>query len=445
MLLSDPTTTTAASSSAPVGDETASTTPGPAAPRPRVGYVVKAYPRFSETFVVREVLAREAAGEDLTIASLRPQRDPRFHALLAQVRAPVAWIASDERGGLARMWAALADVRAAAAAAGRPDVTDQTLRAMLDEEPGVAAQGALVARWALEEGVTHLHAHFASLPARTTRLAALLTGLPWTTTAHAKDVFHEDVDPQRLRAVLAAADGVVAVSDMTTAWLAERHPQARLQRVFNGLDLEELAWSGPAQRPAVVAAVGRLVPKKGFDVLLDALALLRARGTDVRLRLVGAGEQEAALRAQAASLGLVDVVDMPGPLPQHDVVELLRTSAVFAAPCVVAEDGDRDGLPTVVLEALAVGCPVVSTPVTGIPEAVLDGETGVLVPERDAQALAAALARLLADGEERERLSRRGRAHVEEHFDVTVQAASLRALTEQVAAERAAVGTGEAR
>ncbi|MEJ5888224.1 glycosyltransferase family 4 protein, partial [Pseudokineococcus marinus] len=383
-----------------------------------VGYVVKSYPRFSETFVVRELVAREEAGERCVVASLRPPRDPRFHALLARVQAPVTYVPDDVRGGLVRVWEGLAALRTAGVVPSRA-----ALDALLDEEPAVAAQAVGVARWAAESGVTHLHAHFASLPGRTTRLAALLTGLPWTVTAHAKDVFHDDVDPRRLAAVMADADGVVAVSDMTTAWLAQRHPAARLHRVHNGLDLAELVRSSPARRPAVVAAVGRLVPKKGFDVLLDAVALLRGRGVDVRLRLAGAGDGAADLARQVERLGLRSVVELLGPLPQHDVVALLRGAAVFAAPCVVADDGDRDGLPTVVLESLATGTPVVSTPVTGIPEAVVDGVTGLLVPERDATALADALQRLLADGEERERLSRAGRGHVEQRFDVRGQAA----------------------
>ncbi|ROP26590.1 glycosyltransferase family 4 protein [Pseudokineococcus lusitanus] len=427
MLLSEPLTPTA--TAAPAGPVHGG---APAdADRPLVGYVVKSYPRFSETFIVRELVAREEAGERAVVASLRPPKDPRFHALLARVQAPVTYVPDDVRGGLVRVWEGLAALRAAGVAPSR-----EALDALLDEDPGVAAQAVGVARWAVAEGVTHLHAHFASLPGRTTRLAAMLTGLPWTMTAHAKDVFHEDVDPRRLAAVMADADGVVAVSDMTTAWLAERHPTARLHRVHNGLDLDELTWSSPAHRPAVVAAVGRLVPKKGFDVLLDAVALLRGRGVDVRLRLAGAGDGAADLAARVTRLGLEDAVELLGPLPQHEVVALLRGAAAFAAPCVVAEDGDRDGLPTVVLESLAVGTPVVSTPVTGVPEAVIDGVTGHLVPERDAAALADALQRLLADGEERERLSRAGRAHVELRFDVRGQAAALRRITADVAAAR---------
>ncbi len=405
---------------------------------PVVGYVVKCYPRFSETFVVREVIAREAAGERIAIASLRAPKDPRFHADLARVRAGVTWIPTGSGSGrsTAAAWRALDDVRVLVGGV----LPQPALTALADEEPDVAAQGVLLAAWALQQGVGHLHAHFASLPARTTRLAALLTGLPWSVTAHAKDLFHADVDPRRLRAVLAGphgADAVVAVSDSSTAWVRERFPTAPVHRVHNGLELagstsgaaRGLAWSSPRRRPAVVAAVGRLVPKKGFDDLLAAVAVLRDRGVPARLRLAGAGEQEGALRARVGALDLHDRVELLGPLTQEEVVDLVRGAAVMAAPCRVAEDGDRDGLPTVVLEALALGTPVVSTPVVGVPEAVETERTGLLVPERDPLALADALERLLQDADLRERLSVAGRARVEERFDVRDQARALAALT----------------
>ncbi|WP_369069176.1 glycosyltransferase [Kineococcus terrestris] len=400
---------------------------------PRVGYVVKVYPRFSETFVVREVLAREAQGEDVVVASLRPTTDTRFHALLARVAAPVTWLPESGGRSSAALWTALRRAQ------DLPHLT-AALPHLLAEDVDVAAQAVHLAVWAREQRVTHLHAHFASLPGRTTRLAALLTGLPYTVTAHAKDLFVHGAGPDgpdgpvcpRVDAVLADAAAVVTVSDHNVAHLAARHPRARAVRVYNGLDLDELPWSEPRSAPAaerVVAAVGRLVPKKGFDVLLDAVALLRAAGDPVRLDLAGSGPEEAALRERARAAGLAGAVRFLGPQPQHAVVDLLRRSAVFAAPCVVAPDGDRDGLPTVLLEAMAVGTPVVSTPVTGIPEAVLDGVTGTLVPERDPAALAAALRRLLDDPALRRERSRAARRLVEERFDARDQAARLRALT----------------
>lgn len=389
-----------------------------------VGYVVKMYPRFSETFVVREIAAREAQGERVAVASLRAPTDPRFHALLAGVNAPVTWIGENGGRSSASLWTAL---RGARDLPGFTAVLDDLLGADVD----VAAQAVQVALWARDGGIGHLHAHFASLPGRTTRLAARLLGIGYTVTAHAKDIY-VGADSGALADVLADAAAVVTVSDYNLRHLARHHPAARTVRVHNGLDLDELQFRAPIGRERIVAAVGRFVEKKGFDDLLEAVRILRAAGDPVRLVLAGTGRTEADLRARAAVLG--DAVEFTGPLPQHDVVDLLRRAAVFAAPCVVAPDGDRDGLPTVLLESMALGTPVVSTPVTGIPEAVLDGITGTLVPQRDPVALAHALRRVLDDPDLARSHARAARTRVEQFFDVTVQAARLRSLTEAVVA-----------
>ena len=386
----------------------------------RVGYVVKVYPRFSETFVVREVLAREAAGEDLVIAALRPTTDTRFHALLARVRAPVTWIGEGAGRSSASLWSALRE------AAHLPGFT-AALPRLLADDVEVAAQGVLLALWAHRERVTHLHAHFATLPARTARHAAALLGIRYSLTAHAKDLYVSGGDA--LGAVLADASTVVTVSDHNVRWLAEHHPAARAVRVHNGLDPADLSFTASAGRPRVVAAVGRLVPKKGFADLLDAIALLRADGDPVRLLLAGSGTCEGALRARARAAGLDGAVRFLGPLPQHEVHDLLRSAAVFAAPCVVAPDGDRDGLPTVVLEAMALGTPVVATTVTGIPEAVEHGVGGLLVPPGEPPALAAALRTVLDDPALAARCALAARARVEERFDAAAQAARLREVT----------------
>ncbi len=392
---------------------------------PRTGYVLKVYPRFSETFVVREILAREARGEHLAVASLRPPTDGRFHAALADVRAPVTWLDQAPARSAPALWRLLGLAR------GLPGA--HLLDALLDDEAHVAAGALATALWARDLGLTHLHAHFATLAGRTARWAAALLDVPYTVTAHAKDLFVDGPDSHARAAVLGDAAAVVTVSDFNAAWIAARHPGARVRRVYNGLDLDALPWQEPVRRSRTVVAVGRFVEKKGFDDLLDAVALLRAAGDPVRLVLAGAGRCEAALHDRAVALGLQDAVELPGPLPQHEVVDLVRSGAVFAAPCVEAADGDRDGLPTVLLEAMALGTPVVSTPVTGVPEAVVDGRTGLLVPQRDPGALAAALRRVLDDDDLARELSKGARALVEQRFDVRDQAAALGALTREVA------------
>jgi colanic acid/amylovoran biosynthesis glycosyltransferase len=398
---------------------------------PRVGYVLKMYPRFSETFVVNEVLALEEAGADLEIFSLRPPVDARFHASLAQVRAPVTWVdSSSVRAAEAWQRLRLAGQRLPRLHALLPE--------LLEVDARDALQAVEVAEAAVARGLDHLHAHFGSVATTVARLAARLAGTTYSFTAHAKDVFHDSVDDDDLRRKLRDAAAVVTVSAYNVAHLRERFgaDAESVVQVNNGIDLDGFAWRSPRRRPRHVVAVGRLVEKKGFADLLSAVHLLTVAGDEVTCDLVGSGPLEGALRAQVERLGLADRVRLLGPRTQDEVVDALTAAAVMAAPCVVGEDGNRDGLPTVILEAMALGTPVVSTPVTGIPEVVRDGETGLLVPEHDPAALAAALRRLLDDADGRERTAVAARALVEAEYDRRGQARWLRRLHAEVTAGR---------
>ncbi|GAB3208557.1 glycosyltransferase [Marinactinospora thermotolerans] len=389
----------------------------------RIGYVLKMYPRFSETFVVTEVLAREARGADIELFSLRLPNDGRFHDTLSRVQAPVTYL-PHTRLRAAELWETLARVNAL-----RP-IGPDALTALLAADARDAAQAMELAVHVTERGITHLHAHFGSVATTVARLTSLITGVPYSFTAHAKDIFHASVEPADLAAKLADAHHVVTVSDYNVGHLTDRYGSAarRVYRVYNGLDLSAHPYRDPVDRLPLIAAVGRLVEKKGFDVLLEACALLVARGVRFRCRIAGTGALAGELTALAERLGLAGTVEFTGPLPQPRVRELVGAAAVFAAPCVVGSDGNADGLPTVLLEAMALGTPCVSTDVTGIPEVVRDGETGLVVAQRDPAALADALAALLADPTLRVGLARAGRALVEREFDAAVQAGRLDAL-----------------
>ncbi len=184
----------------------------------------------------------------------------------------------------------------------------------------------------------------------------------------------------------------------------------------------------------MILAVGRLVEKKGFSNLIEAVRLLVAEGRDLRLRIVGGGELADTLGRQIAQAGLEERVELLGPRLQEDLIDLYRAATVFALPSMVIESGDRDGIPNVLVEAMRLGLPVVSTAVSGIPELVIDGETGLLVPSRDAAALAAALARLLDDPALRERLTASASGHVAAMFDLAANTRRLRALLQEAVA-----------
>jgi glycosyltransferase involved in cell wall biosynthesis len=378
----------------------------------KIAYVVKRYPRFSETFIVNEILAHEAAGHAVEIFSLYPPNDTHFQDAIARVRAPVTYLSAEGLRAV-ELWNELQR-----AADGFPG-----LWAALDEARGSEArevhQAARLARLIKERGIGLLHAHFASTATEVARLAARFAGIPFTFTAHAKDIFHESAEPDDLRRKLSSAARVITVSDFNVAFLREKFGRVaqRVSRLYNGLDLQRFTYASPIDRAPHVVAVGRLIEKKGFDVLVAACALLAQRGVTFTCDIVGGGEQHAALQQQIAASQLTDRVRLLGPRPQQEIITLVQSAAVFAAPCVVGADGNADGLPTVLLEAMALGTPCISTDVTGIPEVIRDGETGLSVPQRDPAALAQAIARLLSDSAARQQLAVSARALIESDFD----------------------------
>lgn len=390
----------------------------------RIGYVLKVYPRFSETFVVTEILAREAHGEDLRIYALRPTTDARFHPEIARVRARVSWVPRPVKP--TETWL---QITSSLLDAQMRERFARILPILADLSVDDVAQGLALARCVVEDGITHLHAHFATLTARTAWIASQLTGVPYTVTTHAKDIFHDSVDPRWLRRVCADADRVIAISryneEYLRAELAGTGAQVSLQ--YNALELSRFPYHPPAAPRGTlrIAGVGRLVPKKGFADLVEAVRLLTDSGVPVTLDIAGDGEERTRLEDLVTGLGLSERVRLLGPLTQEEVRGLLRRAHVFVAPCVPAADGNVDGLPTVVLEAMASGTPVIATAVTGMPEVVRNGETGVLLPPGDPTALARALRDLAEGAIDPVPLTEGARALIEESFDSRRQAATL--------------------
>jgi colanic acid/amylovoran biosynthesis glycosyltransferase len=388
-----------------------------------IGYVVKRYPRFSETFIVNEILAHERAGIPVHIFAVRKVNEPYFQSILGEVRSPVTYI-SDSAPKADGFWMTMKS--GAASLPGFWKALDRVQSA----DTADVQQAVQLAIHAREAGITHLHAHFATIATRIAQLAAHFAGITYSFTGHAKDIFHENVDPESLRDKLAKASAVITVSDFNLDWLHSHYgAEARsVTRIYNGLQLSDFPYEPPTDRPPKIIAVGRLVEKKGFDILFAACAILRARGVDFECNIIGEGPQGEQLRTMIDQLALGEHVRMLGALPRHQVVAAFREAAVSVMPCVIADDGDRDGLPTVLIEAMALGTPCVGTDVTGIPEIVRDNETGLCVRSRDPVALADALERLLGDRDLRIQLAERGRALIEAEFDVDRNAAKLRAL-----------------
>ncbi|NBD14822.1 MAG: glycosyltransferase, partial [Cyanobacteria bacterium] len=402
----------------------------------RVGYILKRYPRYSETFVVNEILAHEAVGVDIRIFALRPTCDSHFQNIIAKVRAPVTYIRKPIQGRISQslnslaptpasyFWAELQEVALVI-----PDFW-RKLGFALGEQASVVYQAAWLAREVRLQDITHLHAHFGSVATSVARLAAHFADISYTFTAHAKDIFHDSVDPEDMTRKIRDSAAVATVSDYNCRYLQQvyRVVADKVQRIYNGLDLKQFPYVSPEKRPPLIISVGRLVEKKGLPILIEACGLLKAWHCHFQCQIVGTGELEPELSAQIAALGLTEQVFLVGARPQNEVFELVQQAAVFAAPYRIGKDGNRDGLPTVLLEAMALGTPCVGTDVTGLPELIRHEETGLLVPQQDAAALALALQSLLENPTLRVQLATAARQLMASEFDIEVNAALLRQL-----------------
>ncbi|AFZ34476.1 glycosyl transferase group 1 [Stanieria cyanosphaera PCC 7437] len=402
----------------------------------RVGYVLKRYPRYSETFVVNEILAHEAVGLEIEIFALRPPEDTHFQNIISQVRAPVHYIRRPAQGRKSESLNSLAPTAASyfwaelqEASRVLPNLWSK-LGVGFGERASTVYQAAWLAREVQLKNITHLHAHFGTVATSVARLASHFTGVPYTFTAHAKDIFHESVDYEDLRRKLSDASAVVTVSDFNLKYLQDTYDTAaeRVQRIYNGLDLSQLNYHSPLHRSPLIVFVGRLIEKKGVLILVDACAKLKDWGCEFRCQIIGTGSLQKQLQQHIQQLQLDSVVEIVGPRPQNEVFESIQQASAFAAPYVIGSDGNRDGLPTVLLESMALGTPCVATDVTGIPEIVRHEETGLLVPQHNAEALAHALKQLLNNATERQQLSLQARKLIENLFDIHRNTASLRTL-----------------
>jgi glycosyltransferase involved in cell wall biosynthesis len=391
----------------------------------RVAFVLKGYPRLSETFIAQEILALERLGLEILIVSLRHPTDRATHPIHRQISAALLYLPEYLHRELARIWRGWLHSRrlpgySAARAAWlsdlRRDPTPNRIRRFGQ---------ALVLAAELPHDIGHIHAHFLHTPASVARYTALLTGLGWTASAHARDIW--TLPEWEKRTKLAEAEWIVTCTEIARSHLAGlmSRPDA-VCLCYHGLDLERFAapprganWrngSDPHQ-PVLILSVGRAVAKKGYDDLLEALALLPA---DLEWRFVhiGGGALAAALRLQAELFGLSRRIDWRGAMPQPEVLAAYREADLFVLASKVAKDGDRDGLPNVLIEAQSQRLACVSTDVSAIPELIEQNVTGLLVPPGNPIALAEALERLIRLPEERARLGAGGEHHVRRHFSM---------------------------
>jgi glycosyltransferase involved in cell wall biosynthesis len=389
----------------------------------RVAFILKGYPRLSETFIAQEIAALERRGLDILIVSLRRPTDARRHPVHDEIRAPLLYLPEYllvEPLRVLRAWLAVRKLN-----------TYKKTRALWlrdlvrDPTPNRVRRfgQALVLAAELPADIKQLHAHFLHTPASVTRYAAALLGLPWTGSAHAKDIWTTPAWEKREK--LASCEWLVTCTAANRDHLAVLAPPGRVELVYHGVDLTRFprrSPSGLAMRdgtspadPVVILSVGRLVEKKGSEVLLDALARL-SPSLHWRFVHVGGGPLKRRLERRASALGISARVEWRGALTQQEVLIEYRNADLFALASRIARDGDRDGLPNVLAEAQTQALACVATRVSAIPELVRDGQSGLLVEENDPAALARALETLIRSPARRRTLGQAGQSRVVESF-----------------------------
>jgi glycosyltransferase involved in cell wall biosynthesis len=398
-----------------------------------IGYLMKTFPKVSETFILNEILELERQGLKLHLFSLRPPQDERFHAAVSEVRSPITYIPSllpkfsiDSAVKLLRsqvtlhpqnpqrFWKTWQFQRS------RPET--KTLNELL--------QAGYLALELQKLGITHLHVHFANIPTAVAELVQSLTGIPYSFTAHAKDIYL--TEPGALDRRMGKAKFVLTCTRCNQRFLQGISTHfTPVHLSYHGLDLNRFhpnqAMPKVEETPLILS-VGRFCEKKGFPDLLQSCRLLREKGCVFRCAIVGYGPMQAEIEQLIQTLQLGDIVTLVGKVTQDELIGLYRQADIFVLPCRITENGDRDGIPNVLLEAMAMKLPVISTDISGIAELVNHMQNGLLVPQKDPPALAAELEYLLTQPDLMRQLGQSGREQVNQQFSLTHNTSQIKDL-----------------
>ena len=408
---------------------------------PAIAYVMKRFPRLTETFILNEIAVMEAMGAKLMLFSLLQPEPPPHHPQVGQLRAPLDHLPPrllDKTRTLARAHGGNLIRSPGRYAACLLRATWLSIRS-----PSPAAvwrqflRAGFVADRCTRAGVGLIHAHFANTPSAVAWFASRMSGIPFSFTAHAKDLYL--TAPRSLQRRARDARFIATCTGHNVEYLRSILPErdhGKVRLAYHGIDLHRFvrrSASPPAGKPAFILSVGRLVPKKGHDDLIDALAALAERGASFTCEIVGGGPLHDELQGRIDRLGLADRVKLVGARSQIELIEYYQRADIFAlAPRIVA-NGDRDGIPNVLGEAMAIGVPVVATAVSGIPELVRDGQSGLLVQPGAPDQMAGALLRLIDDPALRAKLADDARAALELNFDCLMTTRDLHNLMQSCA------------
>ncbi|MGB3209667.1 MAG: glycosyltransferase family 4 protein [Desulforhopalus sp.] len=397
----------------------------PQQPTSALGYILKGYPRISETFISNEILLLEKMGFTMRLFPMRKPRENFSHASVKEIRARVDYLPTElvpDFFNLLRPNIFLSakkpkqfkeTLRTAAEGTGTGSCL-ATLKHLL--QAGYLANNHLKK----ENNIVQLHGHFAHSPTSVTLFASLLSGIPFSFTAHAKDIYTSE--KEKLRKKISRAEFVVTCT---------KHNQQYLQKIagsstppiyciYHGIDLDlfrQIDVQTEAHNPYKILTVARMTQKKGLPTIYRALARLRQKGIQFQHTLIGDGDDREKILGLISSLGLVDHCRWIGTQTHDEVLLHFKASDLFVLGCEIAENGDRDGIPNVLVESLAMGVPALSTSVSAIPEIIIDEKTGLIVPPSDPECLEKAMIRMLTDQQLRKRVISGGQQYVKESFD----------------------------
>lgn len=381
-----------------------------------LAFIVNQFPRQVDAYFLRELLGLRERGLDFTLYSLLPA--PRGWQIHADARVLLErTVYPPSAGRLAAQALRVGARRPGAFASTLAQIVrgHRAMPAALAKSLAIVPQSLAFAADMQARGTRHIHANWATYPATAALLISRLTGIPYSFSGHATDIF---VHHAMLREKIEAARFVITCTRYNRGYLTGIAPAraASIQTVYHGVDLERFARNGTPREPGRVLTVGTLRACKGIDDLIRAVAILRERGREVDLEVVGEGEERPALEALTRELRLEDRVHLRGYLPQEDVIPAYHRASVVALP---AHHEDHFGIPNILIEGLAAETPVVCTELPSLGELVEHGTSGLFVPERDPTALADALQRLLDAPDEAARMAAEGRRRVAEAFDMT--------------------------
>jgi glycosyltransferase involved in cell wall biosynthesis len=409
----------------------------------KIGYILKGYPRISETFISNEIHLLENLGFSLHLFSMRQPREPFTHQSVNRIRARVNYLPETLLAPLP-----LLIYHNGLLARSRPSLYAEALRLMLKRWrrtrkvatiKHLLQAGYLVHALLPGRSVRQLHAHFAHSPASVAMFASKLSGLEFSFTAHAKDIYTSD--PRQLKEKIRMAKFVVTCTEYNRSFLRELASDVTpIHCVYHGIDADLFTAPSDPRQPSApyrVLSIARLVEKKGLPTVFRALRRLIDQGYSLRYTLIGDGEDRQALLNLLRRLRLDSICDWLGTQPHEQVLHHYRKADLFVLGCEVARNGDRDGIPNVFLESMAVGVPVLATRVSAIPEIVEDGRTGLLVPPGQPEAMAEGMARLLIDHDLRSRIVAAARQKVRNDFDNRKLIQKLAALFEEAGLKRA--------